>query len=105
LERSGARLELGAQILSVRRDGNTWIVNERLAAPLLVGAGGHFCPVARLLNPKIAHAPVVVAQEVEFPVDDGAAWATDPETPELYFCRDLKGYGWCFRKERHLNIG
>jgi len=19
-------------------------------------------------------------------------------TPELYFCRDLKGYGWCFRK-------
>jgi flavin-dependent dehydrogenase len=25
--------------------------------------------------------------------------------PELYFCPDLKGYGWCFRKGRFLNIG
>jgi geranylgeranyl reductase family protein len=106
LERSGARLELGSPITSIRRDRHTWIVNERVAAPLLVGAGGHLCPVARLLNPHIPDAPVVVAQEAEFPVDDaGAAWATDPETPELYFCPDLKGYGWCFRKGRHLNIG
>jgi len=27
------------------------------------------------------------------------------DTPELYFCRDLKGYGWCFRKGDYLNIG
>ncbi len=25
--------------------------------------------------------------------------------PELYFCDDIKGYGWCFRKENFLNIG
>jgi len=106
LERSGARLELGAEITGIRHDGHSWIVNERIAAPMLVGAGGHFCPVARRLNPAIANAPVVVAQETEFPVEDAqAAWATHPETPELYFCPDLKGYGWCFRKERHLNIG
>jgi geranylgeranyl reductase family protein len=106
LERSGARLELGTKIASIRHDGHAWIVNERFSAPMLVGAGGHFCPVARRLNPSPADAPVVVAQEVEFPVDEaGPGWATDPETPELYFCPDLKGYGWCFRKERHLNIG
>jgi menaquinone-9 beta-reductase len=23
----------------------------------------------------------------------------------LYFCRDMKGYGWCFRKGAFLNIG
>jgi flavin-dependent dehydrogenase len=23
----------------------------------------------------------------------------------LYFSRDLKGYGWCFRKQDHLNVG
>lgn len=105
LDRSGARLDLGSPITSIRRNGDTWIVNERVAAPLLIGAGGHFCPVARMLNPEMRPAPLVVAQEAEFPVDDGARWPTDPETPELYFCPDLKGYGWCFRKERHLNIG
>jgi flavin-dependent dehydrogenase len=25
--------------------------------------------------------------------------------PELFFCGDLRGYGWCFRKGDHLNIG
>ena len=52
-------------------------------------------------------APVVVAQEAEFLIDsrDAAALAIEGEAPELYFCRDLKGYGWCFRKERYLNVG
>jgi menaquinone-9 beta-reductase len=27
------------------------------------------------------------------------------DTPELYFCADIKGYGWCFRKRNFLNIG
>ena len=33
---------------------------------VLVGAGGHFCPVARWLSPPIEGLPVVVAQEAEF---------------------------------------
>ena len=105
LERSGARLELGAEISGLRHDGRAWIVNDRFTAPMLVGAGGHFCPVARHLNPHVANGPVVVAQEAEFPIDDDGGWTTVPETPELYFCGDLKGYGWCFRKQRYLNIG
>ena len=28
-----------------------------------------------------------------------------PEVPELYFCPDMKGYGWCFRKQNFLNVG
>jgi geranylgeranyl reductase family protein len=105
LDRSGARLEMGVALASLRREGDTWIVNNRIAAPMLVGAGGHFCPVARWLNPSVANLPVVVAQEVEVPIDSDAAYAIEPETPELYFCGDLKGYGWWFRKERHLNVG
>ena len=31
--------------------------------------------------------------------------AYSQNTPELYFTPDLKGYGWCFRKGRYLNIG
>ena len=50
LARSGARLYLGQGLAQIRREGPSWIVNERLKAQMLVGAGGHFCPVARMLN-------------------------------------------------------
>jgi hypothetical protein len=30
----------------------TWILDDRIAARTLVGAGGHFCPIARFLNPS-----------------------------------------------------
>jgi len=107
LQRSGARLCLGRPVASVRRDGARWIVNESIAAPMLVGAGGHFCPVARLLSCRSDSAPVVAAQETEFPIATGDtdAFATLPTTPELYFSRDLKGYGWCFRKGAYVNVG
>src|SRR5262249_6977156 len=52
LRRSGARLWLGAPAARIRRDGARWIVNDAIAASMLVGAGGHFCPVARTLSPR-----------------------------------------------------
>jgi flavin-dependent dehydrogenase len=106
-QRSGARLNAGVAISSLRRDGGLWIVNGCIRTPMLIGAGGHFCPVSRWINGPLRDAPVVAAQEAEFLVDadDAAARAIAPEAPELYFCRDLKGYGWCFRKQRYLNIG
>ena len=107
LQRSGARLKLGRDVSSIRRDGVQWVVNDSVRAAALVGAGGHFCPVARWLNPAVEGAGLVVAQEVEFRLEpeEAASWTLVPEMPELYFCRDLKGYGWCFRKEQYINIG
>jgi len=107
LLRSGARLRLGTAITSVRRDGGHWVVNEILRASMLVGAGGHFCPVARTLNGSADRAPLIAAQEVELEIDprEARSFAISAERPELYFCEDLKGYGWCFRKQDHLNIG
>ena len=54
---------------------------------MLVGAGGHFCPVARSLNGAPDRAALVAAQEVEFAVGDGDAssYPVHPEQPELYF--------------------
>ena len=107
LERSGARLRLGAAVSSLRREGVRWVVNEAITTPVLIGAGGHFCPVARQLNPVNDRSALVAAQEAEFPLDDEGidAWDVSPEKPELYFCRDMKGYGWCFRKGEYLNVG
>ncbi len=107
LARSRARVMAGMPAASIRRDGGRWIVNDAVSAPVIVGAGGHFCPVARMLNGPAERAPLVAAQEAEFAIDpaDGAGFATAAERPELYFRADLTGYGWCFRKQDHLNIG
>jgi flavin-dependent dehydrogenase len=104
LERSGARLLLGDGVTRIRRSGASWIINEAVSAPLLVGAGGHFCPVAAMVNGPTPRATLVSAQEAEFAVDR-ADVAIAPERPELYFSQDLAGYGWCFRKGNYLNVG
>ena len=107
LERSGARLHLGTPVASIRRSGAHWVVNEAVRAWMLVGAGGHFCPVARMLNGATDRAPLIAAQEVEVPIDPraGCPPTVAAEHPELYFCPDLRGYGWCFRKGDYLNVG
>src|SRR5260370_31020359 len=99
-------MSLGTPVSSIRRSGEQWIVNESVRAPLLIGAGGQFCPVARWLNGAAGERPLVVAQEAEFPLGPAAAsFTTEPEVPELFFSRDLKGDGWCFRKGEYLNVG
>jgi flavin-dependent dehydrogenase len=81
-------------------------VNGNIRAQVLVGAGGHFCPVSRYLGNKGAPAPVV-AQEVEFEMDpeQSADSKIAGDLPELFFCRDMRGYGWVFRKDNYLNVG
>jgi flavin-dependent dehydrogenase len=107
LRRSCARLRVGAPVASIRRDGAHWIVNETIRSRMLVGAGGHFCPIARMLNGPASGAPLIAAHEVEFavPASDAQAFTVEADTPELYFRRDFSGYGWCVRKQGHLNIG
>jgi flavin-dependent dehydrogenase len=108
LRRSGARLTLGTPAAAIVRDGEGWVVNGAIRARMLVGAGGHFCPVARAINRDERSdraMPLVVAQEAEFPIDPDDTAATAPDIPELYFCRDLRGYGWTVRKGQYLNVG
>lgn len=105
LERSGARVETGRPVERLERVDDGWLVDGDLRTPLLVGAGGHWCPVARRLDGRTAPSRgCVVAQQVELRVDGGGG-ALEPGVPELYFCRDLRGYGWCLRKGAYLNVG
>lgn len=108
LRRSKAPTRLGHAFKSAERNGDGWIINGDIQAKLLIGAGGHFCPVAqRLGNRKQPKSSVVAAQEIEFEAgaDDLKRGTIRGDTPELFFCDDLKGYGWCFRKGNFLNIG
>jgi geranylgeranyl reductase family protein len=108
LQRSGARLRLGEAWKSMQRSGERWLVNGNISAALVIGAGGHFCPVARFLGAHLGKEErAISAQEIEFEMNESQAarCGVQGEQPELYFCDDLKGYGWCFRKGNFLNVG
>ena len=108
MHRSGARLMLGTPFRTMERVNGGWRINGEIDAQVVVGAGGHFCPVAKQLSGSTRQAePAVVAQEVEFEMspEQRARCSIRGEVPELYFCADMKGYGWCFRKGDFLNIG
>jgi len=107
-EHSGAELHLGETMQSLERHEGEWLFNGTLRAPMLVGAGGHFCPVARTLGNRPGQGEAAVkAQEIEFLLDESQreACPVSADTPELYFCDDLKGYGWAVRKGDYLNVG
>jgi menaquinone-9 beta-reductase len=106
LARSGARLALGRRADRIERRGSGWIVAGEIEGSVLVGAGGHFCPVARALGGAHDRA-VVAAEEAEFEVaaDEIGCDAVRAGVPELYYTPDLTGYGWLFRKGSFLNIG
>jgi flavin-dependent dehydrogenase len=127
LQQSGARVCQGAAVAAIERVQDRWRVGGIGEARMLVGAGGHFCPVARLLNslaprhdaragagPSHARpemrfdadeATIVAAQELEVRLAPRDACPVSGDLPELYFCRDLRGYGWCVRKGEYLNVG
>ena len=108
LDRAECEKQLATAVKSINRNNGNWVINDQWQAPLLVGAGGHFCPVARLLGDGPGkHETVVAAKEVEFEMTPEQARVCEArgDTPELWFCRDLKGYAWVFRKGSYLNIG
>jgi len=109
LARSGARLRLGAPLRDLRREGGRWVLDGELSARWLVGAGGHFCPVARRLGarPGEGEPATVLAREIEFEMTPAqqARCGVRADLPELFFARDLRGYGWVVRKGDWLNVG
>ncbi|MEZ5294610.1 MAG: NAD(P)/FAD-dependent oxidoreductase [Vicinamibacterales bacterium] len=102
LRRSGALVAPPLRVTRVERRGGWWCIEGEWQARLLVGAGGHRCPVARALNPTLAREHAVVAQRAERRV---AVPLLTPGTPELYFSDDLHGYGWLVPKGSWVNVG
>ena len=108
LQRCGAELWLGQAFKSMQRHEEGWLINDAIKAKLVVGAGGHFCPVARAIGARLGRSEqVVAAQEIEFQMtpEQQQDCQVDEKLPELFFTPDLTGYGWVFRKGDFLNIG
>ena len=109
LRETGARVCDGEPVQSLERCSAGWVVNDSIRSRVVVGAGGHFCPVARRVDGarRDAAEDVIAAQEVEYRMSarELEKCRIEPDTPELYFYPDLRGYAWCFRKQDYLNIG
>jgi flavin-dependent dehydrogenase len=107
LTRSGASLQLGEPIKDIHRTPTGWQINGHIETRMVVGAGGHFCPVARMLRSSHPErGRLVTAVEIEFPATNGSAVPEAKRSqPRLYFRDDLSGYGWCVAKGDYLNIG
>lgn len=107
LQRCGAELILQEAFKGMEKNDNGWLVNEKYQAKMVIGAGGHYCPVARAIDSKGVSELAVVAQEAEFEMtaQQKSACNINEEVPELFFTPDLMGYGWVFRKGDYLNVG
>jgi flavin-dependent dehydrogenase len=107
LARCGAEQRLGEPVRTLTREPDGWRVNDAVRARLLVGAGGHFCPVARALMAGAPKETPIAAQEIEAPLSahEARGLSLAPDVPEIWFTRDLAGYGWAFRKGDFLNVG
>jgi menaquinone-9 beta-reductase len=107
---TGADVHEGTRVTGVtaEHDG-VRVTTDRGAftAAVVVGAGGHRCPVAQALGDVSEREEVVIAQESETRLPPvtiaalGEAW----RAPELYVEADLRGYGWYFPKGDVLNVG
>ena len=105
LRHAGAHVIEDTAVSSIRQTPRGWEVNGLVEAPVLVGAGGHFCPVARHLRGGPDTASPVVAREAEFRLEKRDDVDLVAQVPELLFSRDLQGYGWCVRKDGYVNVG
>ena len=107
---AGADVRWGIRVTSVEQRPDAVAVTTergRFEAPLIVGAGGHRCPVAHALGEISEREEVVAAQESETRLSP--EWVERlgrfMRAPELYVEPDLRGYGWYFPKQDFLNIG
>lgn len=107
LQRSGVSRQFGEGVTRLERQDGGWLVNGRIKARLLVGAGGHFCPVARTLGAGVSQETEVVARVTEevLSPEQMLYCRTAADTPALFFSPDLQGYGWLLRKGNFLNVG
>ncbi|HXA94216.1 MAG TPA: NAD(P)/FAD-dependent oxidoreductase [Candidatus Dormibacteraeota bacterium] len=107
---AGADVRWGIRVTGVTVAGDrVRVETDRgvFEAPVVIGAGGHRCPVARALGEVSEAEEVVVAQESEtrLPAEWVERLGSFMRAPEIYVEPDLRGYGWFFPKRDFINIG
>ncbi len=106
----GATVREGQRVRRLRQVPAGVVVEtdeDAVTAPIVVGAGGHNCPVARAFGDISDDEDVVVTQESETRIGASVLRTLTPHhgSPELFAEPDFHGYGWYFTKGDFLNVG
>lgn len=107
---AGATVREAQRVRRVQRvPGGAVVETDEVSAtaPIVIGAGGHQCPVARTFGEIGDAEDVVVTQESETRIGADRLRAVTPYhgSPELIAEPDFHGYGWYFTKGDFLNVG
>jgi flavin-dependent dehydrogenase len=108
LSQSGARVKSGFSVNNIQWKSDHWLVNNLIKTKMIIGAGGHFCPIARYIGAHVGRSESTVFSkeaEIELTKDEMKRCTIKSDTPELYFFPDMSGYAWLFRKDNFVNIG
>lgn len=95
-------------VRSINYQDNGVLINDDVLASLVIGAGGHSCPGARLLagagqGDKWTVAALCTEGRIpERFIPDLQKWTG---WPHIIFTPDFSGYGWFFVKGGFVNIG
>lgn len=108
---AGATLKEGINVKSIDRNADgvciTAMDGQSWTAPIVVGAGGTQCPVARQWGEKRKEESIIIAQESETKIGRDKLQKLTPYygTTELFPEPDFYGYGWYVTKGDWVNIG
>ncbi len=103
----GASIVQGTRVTAVKDDADSVVINGAYRGRVVIGAGGHRCPIARKMGhirPDEQFVTAVVS-ETRLPHAVMAAISPIPDVPQIIFNDDFSGYGWYFPKGNYLNIG
>ena len=107
-KRLGGSLIQGHPVRRLQRVKGGIRIDNDFQARLVIGAGGHFCPVALQLAKAKRHDEWTIAalcteglipERFTGRLGQWAGW------PHIIFTPDFSGYGWFFVKGRFLNTG
>jgi flavin-dependent dehydrogenase len=88
-------------VRSILYENGQYLVDGEFSAPVIVGAGGTFCPVRQTFFKEAGKGTLIVAQEEEFSYD-----YTDARCHLWFIQNGLPGYAWYVPKaDGVLNVG
>ncbi len=106
----GLKVHFGTYVRSIhQKQDRVTVTTSRgtIEARVVIGAGGHFCPVSKALGNTTSDDFTVATLESETLLDPGVMkrFTLKGEIPEIRFLSPISGYAWYIVKGNYLTIG
>ena len=95
--KAGAIIQMGKEVVSLRRKGGSVLINNEIETKLVIGADGFHSKVRGFTGQKIKKFAFAMSAEAE----------TDFQYPHLFVSPNIisRGYAWIFPQKETANVG